>query len=92
MMDSKDSKDRNFAEDKAVLNGYNQTYIILSKKPDTNGLKVEANEVLFRCGNWCYKGLVQFAELKLNTEEIPLIIPALQKQQGSLRYFCTSKR
>lgn len=71
--------------------GYNQTYIVFSQDKDDER-RTEGNEVLFRCGNWCYRGLVQFNGLKLCTEEIPVIVPALQKQQGSLRYYCTSKR
>ncbi len=78
---------------KALQEGYNQTYIILSKQNNTTAsLPEDGNEVLFRCGNWCYKGLVQFNGLKFNTEELPLLIPTLQRQQGSLRYYCTARR
>lgn len=87
-MDAKDYKDEPPSAKKVLDEGYNQTYVILSSgsKP-----RPEGNEVLFRCGNWCYKGLVQFSGLNFNTEEIPMLIPTLQKQQGSLRYYCTSK-
>jgi hypothetical protein len=53
---------------------------------------LEADEVFFRCGNWCYKGLIQFGSLKVGVEDLPVLIPTLQRQQGSLRYYCTSKK
>lgn len=86
-MESKD----NFipsSSSKILNEGYNQTYIILSENlsPHSDG-----HEVLFRCGNWCYRGLVQFNGLEINTEQLPILIPTLQRQQGSLRYYCTSK-
>eukprot|EP01039_Chlorochromonas_danica_P010755 gene10755-11954_t len=74
---------------KVLEEGYNQTYIILTR--DEKAASEVGHEVLFRCGNWCYKGLVQFNDLNINLEEVPLVIPTLQKQQGSLRYFCTAK-
>lgn len=85
--DVKDAKDIDTPHERSLMLGYNQTYIILEKDREEQG-----NEVLFRCGNWCYRGLVQFNGIRLTTEEVPIIIPALQKQQGSLRYYCTSKR
>lgn len=75
---------------KVLEEGYNQTYIIMTR--DEKAASEVGHEVLFRCGNWCYKGLVQFNDLNINLEEVPLVIPTLQKQQGSLRYFCTAKR
>lgn len=73
---------------KLLDEGYNQTYVIQS-----NGSKMsqDDNEVLFRCGNWCYKGRVQFNGLKFSTAEVPVLIPTLQRQQGSLRYYCNAK-
>lgn len=59
---------------------------------NNNAERENHHEVLFRCGNWCYKGLVQFNDLKINLEDVPIVIPTLQRQQGSLRYFCTAKR
>lgn len=88
-----DAKDQEPPSAKALDDGYNQTYIILSKDhAHPSATPEEGNDVMFRCGNWCYKGLVQFNGLKFNTEEIPVLIPTLQRQQGSLRYYCTSKR
>ena len=88
-----DSKEYDPPSAKELDGGYNQTYIILSRHYSNNDtVPEEGNEVLFRCGNWCYKGLVQFNGLKFNTEEIPVLIPTLQRQQGSLRYFSTAKR
>jgi hypothetical protein len=74
---------------KALDEGYNQTYLVMN---DTECKSTEGHEVFFRCGNWCYKGQVQFNGLNINTEELPILIPTLQRQQGSLRYFCNSKR
>jgi hypothetical protein len=78
---------------KSLDEGYNQTYIIMK-----NGSNVEEksagddNEVFFRCGNWCYKGVIQFNGLKIGTADLPILIPTLQRQQGSLRYYCNSNR
>lgn len=73
--------------------GYNQTYIILSdsSEDDSESKYSETKEVFFRCGNWCYKGKIQFAGLKISTSDLPSLIPTLQRQQGSLRFFCNSK-
>lgn len=88
MEDKMDYKDTPSAK---LLNGsYNQTYIISARGTDDD--RIEANDVLFKCGNWCYKGAVQFNGLKFKLDEIPVIIPTLQRQQGSLRYYCTAKR
>lgn len=73
---------------------YNQTYVIMKKTNEPPDLKTIDNddhhEVFFRCGNWCYQGAVQFNNLRLCTSELPVVIPLLQRQQGSLRYFCTA--
>ena len=78
--------------------GYNQTYIILKHDEIERmpGAKAAADsdsvhDVFFRCGNWCYRGPIQFNGMQLGTADLPIIIPNLQKQQGSLRYFCNSK-
>jgi hypothetical protein len=77
---------------KSLDEGYNQTYIIMkSTRPeDKKGDTGQDNEVFFRCGNWCYVGLIQFNGLRLATSDVPVLIPALQKQQGALRYFCNA--
>jgi len=72
---------------------YKQTYIILAPKKDagcSTRPELEGNEVLFCCGNWAYRGHVQFNGLKLNLKELPILIASLQKQQGTLRYYCNS--
>jgi len=75
---------------KLLGEGYNQTYIILANnEPKKNQ---DDHEVLFRCGNWCYKGKVQFNGLNFALDEVPIIVPTLQRQQGSLRYYCNAKR
>lgn len=84
---------------KALDEGYTQTYLIMAKPsqlPDSvnadSKSDLEADEVFFRCGNWCYKGLIQFGSLRVGVEDLPVLIPTLQRQQGSLRYYCTSKK
>jgi hypothetical protein len=68
----------------ALRQGYNQTYIIRSSKSNIH-------EVLFRCGNWCYSGRVDLGNAGLELSDLPVVIPALQKQQGSLQYLCEWK-
>ena len=68
----------------ALRQGYNQTYIIRSS---TNNL----HDVLFRCGNWCYTGKVDLGSATVELADLPVVIPALQKQQGSLQYLCEWK-
>lgn len=78
---------------KAIDEGYNQTYLIMAAVTRDADSKCDDNhEVFFRCGNWCYKGQIQFGGVEVNTEELPILIPLLQKQQGSLRYYCNAKR
>lgn len=80
---------------KALDEGYNQTYLVMANCPsdsDAKSVETDNHEVFFRCGNWCYKGQIQFGGVSINTEELPILIPMLQRQQGSLRYFCNSKR
>jgi len=92
---SMDDKDSPPPSAKAIDEGYNQTYLIMAnenkKKGEESKNGEDNHEVFFRCGNWCYKGEIQFAGVALNTEEVPLLIPMLQKQQGSLRYYCNAK-
>lgn len=68
----------------ALRHGYNQTYIVRSSKSSLH-------EVLFRCGNWCYAGKVDLGGAALELADLPVVIPALQKQQGSLQYLCEWK-
>ena len=72
---------------------YAQTYVVLKDETASRGAeakKSDGQEVLFACGNWCYRGQIQFNNLKMNLSELPIIIPTLQRQQASLRYFCNS--
>ena len=74
---------------KALKNdGYNQTYIIQSSSSvgDTSNNR----EVFFRCGNWCYKGKVQFNDLEISLSNITILVSTLQKQQTSLRFDCNA--
>lgn len=68
----------------ALRHGYNQTYILRSSKTNLH-------DVLFRCGNWCYSGKVDLGSASLELADLPVVIPALQKQQGSLQYLCEWK-
>jgi hypothetical protein len=75
---------------KALNDGYNQTYVILKTETDKEQKADHDNDVFFRCGNWCYMGQIQFGGLKIGVADLSLLIPTLQKQQGSLRYYCNS--
>ena len=75
---------------KALDDGYNQTYVIMSNKHTEDKSADQDNDVFFRCGNWCYMGSIQFNGLKIGTADLSSLIPTLQKQQGSLRYYCNS--
>ena len=73
--------------------GYNQTYCISNNNNNANNNNTNTNrEVLFRCGNWCYQGDVQFNNININISEITHIISTLQKQQGNLRYYCDASK
>ena len=75
---------------KALDDGYNQTYVIMKNQHADAKKSEEDHAVFFRCGNWCYMGQIQFNGLKIGTSDLSLLIPTLQKQQGSLRYYCSS--
>lgn len=75
---------------KSLDDGYNQTYVIMRNNSPEDKSAEEDHPVFFRCGNWCYKGQIQFNGLKIGISDLPLLIPTLQKQQGSLQYFCSS--
>lgn len=83
-------KDSDPPSAKLLGEGYNQTYIIMANT-DTKKQQ-DDNDVLFRCGNWCYKGKVQFSGLRFCPTDVPVLVPTLQRQQGSLRYYCNAKR
>lgn len=89
---SSDEKETPSAKSLISGGGYNQTYIIMHDESNTdkNKFSSDGHDVFFKCGNWCYKGNIQFGNLKLNTADLPIIIPTLQKQQGSFRYYCNS--
>lgn len=75
----------------STAGGYSQVYVIHSPEKEAKDADPgDTREVLFRCGNWAYRGKIQFNGLKISTPELPLLIPILQKQQGSLRYFCNA--
>eukprot|EP00605_Chrysophyceae_sp_TOSAG23-4_P000751 GSChrysophyteH1.ASY1.ANO1.840.1 assembled CDS len=75
----------------STAGGYSQIYVIHSPEKEAKDADPgDTREVLFRCGNWAYRGKIQFNGLKISTPELPVLIPILQKQQGSLRYFCNA--
>ncbi len=70
---------------------YEQLYVVLHTGPmDPEVKRHEGHEVLFQCGKWCYTGKADFGSMKPTPSSIPLLIPALQKQQANLRYFCNN--
>ena len=77
----------------SMREGYNQTYIIYPEELTSDDKDAyDINEVFFRCGNWCYKGPVDFNGVTIGTADLPIIIPTLQRQQSSLRYYCNTSR
>jgi hypothetical protein len=72
----------------ALSGGYNQVYII--EKQCTHN-KENTRQVFFKCGQWCYKGDIEFFNMNIGVAELPVLIPALQRQQGRLKYTCPSK-
>jgi len=99
--DSKESK-ADFKESKqqvaesappggAVLDqGYTQIYAVEKQR----FLPGEEQNPLFNCllrvGEFVYAGEVDFTGIKMTLEDIPLIAPCIQQQQGSLSYMCVS--
>ena len=66
--------------------GYSQVYCVM--KPDNAGTGNTRRRALFRFGNWCYGGEVDFGVQQLNLGDVPDVLPTLQKQQGNLAYLC----
>ena len=62
---------------------YAQTYVVLKDQTAGRGAeakKSEGQEVLFACGNWCYRGQIQFNNLKMNlySSASPMLLKAWQ--------------
>ena len=77
-------EDEMYAGDKngpVFREGYHQTYIVRKPRGRTT-----RRSVFVRCGNWCYDGEVDLGQLSLALSDVPMAIPILQAQQGSLRY------
>ena len=71
---------------------YQQIYIINHKKDSAPS---HVREVFFKCGNYCYDGLIPFQILEhgeMSLKDIPAIIPALQEQQNNLAFKCLATR
>ncbi len=66
--------------------GYSQVYCVM--KPDGVAKGNTRRRALFRFGNWCYGGEVDFGVPQLNLGDVPDVLPTLQKQQGNLAYLC----
>lgn len=69
-----------------VEGSYTQIYVIDRPKHIFQGST--KRDALFRFGNWCYAGKVDFGVEQLHLGDVPDVLPALQKQQGNLAYFC----
>lgn len=93
-IDSKDETAIPRANEISMREGYNQTYVIFpsDNHNDDDKDSFELNEVFFRCGNWCYKGPIDFTGVTVGIADLPILIPTLQRQQSSLRYYCTTSR
>jgi hypothetical protein len=82
--------------DSNLLNeGYNQTYIIFPPSDSDEEKSTTTSterDTFFRCGNWCYRGPIDFNGVTVGTSELPVLIPTLQRQQSSLRYYCNATR
>ena len=89
---SGDAKEVPSATAVSMREGYNQTYVIYPSAEQDEKDAFNMNEVFFRCGNWCYKGPIDFSGTTIGTADLPIIIPTLQRQQGSLRYYCNTSR
>lgn len=99
-IDAKDTHSPPQSTSRLLNQGYNQTYIIFppenrdvddKSSDDPNGESAgQVHDVFFRCGNWCYRGPIHFEDITVNTAELPALIPALQRQQGNLRYYCNA--
>ena len=77
-------EDEMYAGDKGgpvFREGYHQTYIVQKPRGRTT-----RRSVFVRCGNWCYDGNVDLGQVSLALSDVPMAIPILQAQQGSLRY------
>jgi len=72
--------------------GYNQTYIVRSADVDADEHDTWAcRETLFRCGNYCYEGMVKLSyqnAFEMTLKDIPHLIPKIQQQQANLSYSC----
>lgn len=76
---------------KIIDGGYQQVYVIkLCKSNDTT-----LRHVCFLCGEYVYEGYLHFDFLsydEMSLQYIPMIIPALQRQQDELDFSCESSR
>lgn len=72
---------------------YQQIYVINHKK---DAVPSHVREVFFKCGNYCYDGLIPFKKImehgEMSLKDIPTIIPALQEQQNDLSFKCLATR
>ncbi len=60
-----------------------QTYIVM--RPHNIRSGSYSRRALFRFGNWCYEGEVDFGVDALHLGDVPDVLPALQKQQVCVR-------
>lgn len=76
----------------AYQNGYHQTYIIQALPEEAAAQQTTQRAVYVRVGNWCYEGdALDLGAKRMTMAGVPMIIPILQSQQGSLRFAGESK-
>jgi len=76
-----------------VKAGYQQIYIVKQKNV-TSSTTPGLHETFSQCGRWCYDGFLPFDVLsrRMTLQDIPRIIPALQRQQDDLAFLCEATR
>jgi len=87
-LDTKTSKKQGPNAEEAVETvtrgtGYNQSYIIRRLPP--GALQTSRREMYFRCGNFCYNGVLDLGCSHATVEAIPRIVPSLQRQQAKFK-------
>ena len=65
----------------------------LSAHPTVHSLSgLQFNSRYFRCGNFCYNGVLDLGCSHASVEAIPRIVPALQRQQAKFKYMHTIEK
>ena len=88
-----DPKNNDKEEKGKLLKGYKQVYIV--KQSSSVRRRSHVHEVFYQCGNCCYEGMIQFDFLendKMTLQDIPNLIPMIQKQHDDLSFVCEASR